>query len=143
MRVTFRRSCLSALSLSIFVPAVSLAAEATLADRVSRLEATIAALQAENRDLRARIDELELRLQAPGPGQRAPAPNPGWKDRTSWRGLRRGMTEKEDEALLGPPAKVEIGASIGYWIYSPTQGIVGPHVKFSPSDMTVYGWQEP
>ncbi len=57
--------------------------------------------------------------------------------------MRRGMTAKEVEALLGPPDRVEIGDAIGYWFYSPNGGILGPHLKFNPSDMTVYGWQEP
>jgi hypothetical protein len=125
------------------MPAASLAAESALADRVSQLEATVAALQAENRELRKRVDKLEPRPQASAPSQPVPAPNPGWKDKANWRRLRRGMTEGEVEALLGPPDKVDIGLHLGYWLYSPTQGVLGPNVMFEPKDMTVYGWKEP
>jgi hypothetical protein len=143
MRQMIWRGGLWALAFSIFVPVKSFPAEAAPADRLSKLEAAVAALQAENRGLRERVSKLELRLQAPAPGQPTPALNPGWEDKASWRGLRRGMAAKEVEALLGPPAKVEIGGLTGYWFYSPAGGVLGPHVKFTPSDMTVYGWQEP
>ncbi len=143
MRQMIWRGCLWALAFSIFVPVESFPAEALPADRLSQLEAAVAALRAENQALRERVSKLELLLQAPARDQPAPARNPGWEDKAGWRGLRRGMAAKEVEALLGPPAKVEIGASVGYWFYSPAGGVLGPHVKFNPSDMKVYGWQEP
>jgi len=143
MRDALWRICPLTLLLSIFVPAAGLAAETALAVRVSQLEAAVAALQAENRELQKRVDKLELRAQASAPGQPALAPNAGWKDKANWRGLRRGMTEREVEALLGPPTKVDIGPSLGYWFYSPTQGVQGPNVMFSADKMTVYGWTEP
>jgi hypothetical protein len=124
-------------------PAHGIAADADLAARVTRLEAAIDELRAENRELRGKISQLETLQRGraePGPAMRSgTGPAEG---KANWRRLKRGMTADQVESVLGPPTKVEAGSLITYWSYS-TTGILGPHVRFDSRSMTVDGWKEP
>jgi hypothetical protein len=62
-----------------------------------------------------------------------------WKDRANWRRLRKGMSKKDVELILGPPPKTVPNAYYGdIWYYPDQQG---GNVSFN-KDEVVTSWGE-
>ena len=60
----------------------------------------------------------------------------GWKDRSQWRKLQRGMSEDDVRRLLGEPGKVSVARSYEFWYYA------GGDVAFDKKGR-VDSWDEP
>lgn len=105
----------------------------SLLRRIAHLERTTA-------DLERRVAELEALLTAV-PAREAVEPSPTkWRDRQSWRQLRRGMTMDEVRSLLGEPERVDaISEMATFWRWG--SGIA--YVRFDGKAGRVGGWSEP
>ncbi|HET7812319.1 MAG TPA: hypothetical protein VFL16_17235 [Steroidobacteraceae bacterium] len=99
-----------------------LAGQACGADdqRVSFLEQEVRNLQRQVQRLSWQVDQLQRPAASPpsaaAPAARAPLPGtlPRWIDAAKWRQLRKGMSELEVIASLGPPTSMreEEGARV-------------------------------
>jgi hypothetical protein len=86
--------------------------------RIKKLEQTIARLEQRLGKLEALILELQKGQAKP----RAGSPD-GWKDKASWRSLKKGMSKNEVERILGEPPKIVPNAYYGdIWLYPDLQG---------------------
>ena len=62
--------------------------------------------------------------------------NLGWKDKSQWRKLQRGMSKDDVRNLLGEPGKVSVGRYYEFWYYA------GGDVTFDKK-ARVDSWDEP
>ena len=103
---------------------------------IEKLESNIAILEQRITELERKVALLEQNLQDPQTDTIQPSEK--WKDRSLWRSLRRNMSMKEVEDLLGVPRKIS-GGAITRWNYS-EQGWHS-YVKFYEG--RVSSWTEP
>lgn len=91
--------------------------------------------------LEQRISKLEDIVLAARPDAENPAAASvdKWKERANWRRLRKGMSKKEVELILGTPPKTVPNAYYGdIWYYPDQQG---GNVSFN-KDEVVTSWGE-
>ena len=70
----------------------------------------------------AKLEEAMLKLQK-NQARPAAAAADGWKSKSSWRSLKKGMTKDEVERILGEPPKVVPNTHYGdIWYYPDAQG---------------------
>lgn len=101
--------------------------------RVAQLERLVQQLQ-------QRIAQLEARLTAtPAKAPRNASPA-DWRDKGSWRRLRKDMTMDEVSALIGEPEKVSAQTYTIYWYWGYPGGA---QVTFDAESNLVDGWSEP
>lgn len=89
-----------------------------LDQKIKRLEQTIARLE-------LRIEKLEGIVLVVQKEQAKPAPAAAnkWKEKASWRLLKKGMSKGEVERILGEPPKIVPNAYYGdIWLYPDLQG---------------------
>jgi outer membrane protein assembly factor BamE (lipoprotein component of BamABCDE complex) len=103
-------------------------AQSNVDERVQKLEETV-------RVLESRVASLENQLSE----QTSPAPIS--TDSANWRKLKRGMSERDVEKLLGSPTKVDASSTIEtVWYYgSPVRG----SVRFYAHSGKVIAWRQP
>lgn len=90
----------------------------TLDGRVKELEKQVA--QLEQRILK--LEALIVQLQK-NPGKPANSAVAGWKDKATWRQLKKGMSKSEVERILGVALKVVPNSHYGdIWYYPDLQG---------------------
>ena len=106
----------------------SFSAMASDSDRITRLEKEV-------QELKLRLANLEKPQANQALNQRPTPSAEGWKNLTSWRSLKKGMSYDDVRAILGEPARVR-GGNITNWSYP------------NRSDVTFYedkldSWSEP
>jgi hypothetical protein len=106
-------------------------AQASLEDRIGKLEETIQALQRRIASQDVQIADLEK--------LRATATFPPASD--SWRSLKRGMTESSVVRLLGQPYRIVTMPTYAVWSYGAGSRIAG-EVRFNKG-ARLEGWSEP
>jgi hypothetical protein len=92
------------------------------------------------RELERRVGQLESQLAQPNAPAVAKPTNTktdGWRQRESWRALKRGMSDSDVRSLLGEPASVNVFGPISEWQYPQ-----GGWVRLDKNDR-VEGWVEP
>jgi len=123
----------SLIAISMALPRVAESQDTELAElqtRVTRLESLVAALI-------HRVSELE------GSDQSAERPAPvvrreaGWRDRSNWRRLQKGMSMAQVTRLLGEPDQVSTLTYTIIWRFG------GGNVTFDARSNRVDGWSEP
>lgn len=84
-------------------------------------------------ELEHRVDQLEDKiLQISSPSSTAKPPSS-----QSWRSLKREMTEKEVQSILGEPGRVQVTVSFTSWEYPDGGGVL-----FHPNGR-LQAWSEP
>lgn len=92
------------------------------------------------RELERRVGQLESQLaqpNAPAVAKPTTTKSDGWRQRESWRALKRGMSDSDVRSLLGEPTSVNVYGPFSLWQY-PEHG----RVQFDSTDR-VEGWSEP
>lgn len=82
--------------------------------------ATIEAMQQQIRDLQARVDRLEGKIEQGVPVNPAQTVQPipgGWRKAANWRLLVRGMTTDDVIDVLGEPQKQRSAGKFEFWEY--------------------------
>jgi len=105
--------------------------------RVSFLEQEVRNLQRQMQSLTWQVDQLRTPTSPPAtlpPAVRAPVSGalPRWVDASKWRQLRRGMSELDVIASLGPPTSMrdeEGGRTLLYAMEIGDNGFLGGSVK--------------
>lgn len=92
------------------------------------------------RELERRVGQLENQVaqpNAPAIAKPIAKKSDGWRQRESWRALKRGMSDGDVRSLLGEPTSVDVIGPYSVWRY-PDFG----QVQFGRTDQ-VEGWSEP
>jgi hypothetical protein len=106
------------------MPSTTNTTQSTLERRVAELERRVSALEQQGRS-----------------GSEATSPasaGNGYRNIENWRQLKTGMTERQVEALLGRPERID-GGNVSFWHYSQSGG--NGRVTFM--DGSLYSWSEP
>ena len=99
--------------------------------RIEKLEAVVSSLE-------KRISALEgASVQNPTDSDNTKTAS-GWKSKSNWRLLSKGMTKSQVRNILGEPEKIDAGGPIENWYWIDPSG---PGVTFY--DEKLYGWKEP
>ena len=109
-----RFAALVVVTIVFSAPAFSQAAEQKVRDlekKITQLELRV-----------AKLEEAILRLQK-NQAKPAAAAADGWKSKSNWRSLKKGMTKDDVERILGEPPKVVPNTHYGdIWYYPDAQG---------------------
>lgn len=99
--------------------------------------------------IESRINDLEKRVsaleQSPTKASKqsktkgAAQNSSGWKNKSNWRALRKGMNESDVLNLLGEAGKVNSQSFGVSWYYNDA---LGGRVDFDANSMLVTGWSE-
>lgn len=93
------------------------------------------------RELERRVEQLEKQVAQPTSPAVSLKPisgqPDGWRQRESWRALKRGMTERDVRSILGEPQKVDSFSSFSFWSYPG-----GGRAQFGSGER-LEGWNEP
>lgn len=87
---------------------------------VADLSAEVELLRQQMRDLQARVEQLEGRVQQGLPVNRALDVQPvegGWRQAFNWSLLERGMEPSRVSQVLGEPARRRSVSKFDYWHY--------------------------
>lgn len=92
------------------------------------------------RELERRVGQLENQVaqpNAPAIAKPIATKSDGWRQRESWRALKRGMSDGDVRSLLGEATSVNVYGPFSLWLYPE-----GGRVQFDSKDQ-VEGWIEP
>jgi hypothetical protein len=109
-------------------------------DRTKQLEQRVAQLERLVLLLQQRIAELESVVKGRQSQGQPVAARGNWREKSNWRGLRRGMPMNEVKEILGEPEKVETGSTLIFWHWGYPGG---PSVHFDTDTGKLDGWSEP
>lgn len=115
--------------------------------RLSNIEQSIRALQAQVNEQARLISELQrqagvaVRPQAAPSRGPATAANQEWLDAANWKRLRNGMSELEVVSILGPPTQMRVSddkstRTLFYALEIGNSGFLTGNVVFSDGDLT-------